>query len=402
MKRLKLRLACFSAAVALTALSVLAVRAFGEQPPPRPTDGKEVDWSGWKFRWSVRDREGLVLHDLRFQGRQVMRYAGLQEIFVPYHPGQPRPEDALDGMGRNLQELKPGTDCIPGTVCAMFNRDGQPDGRKVVAMHEEGTGLAYLGEGGRATGKMLVLWCASKLGDYTYFIRWRFKGDGSFMPQVGLTGKLSHTRPEPVQGRGAMVHNRGPVRVFAPSHVHNFYYRLDFDIDGPENDAVEEFNHKQDVPGQSLASHDMWTPLPRETGRSLAPESFRSWRVVDHESRNRHLMPRSYELVPGGNGVFRGAASEAITQADFWVQRYRPSEFPLSSTDGRTVKQGMPRYFNDEEVAGQDVVVWYAMHVHHLPRTENWPQMPVEWAGFEVIPRDFLDGSPIEAVKEPQ
>jgi primary-amine oxidase len=53
-------------------------------------------------------------------------------------------------------------------------------------------------------------------------------------------------------------------------------------------------------------------------------------------------------------------------------------------------------------VEKQDVVVWYAMHVHHLPRTENWPQMPVEWAGFEIVPRDFLDRAPINAVKEPQ
>lgn len=391
-------------AALLCGFSALAVSAFGEAPPPQLADGKQVDWNGWKFRWAIRDREGLVLNDLSFRGRKVMKYAGLQEIFVPYHPGQPRPEDALDGMGKdqNLQTLLEGKDCIPGTVCAMFNRDGKPDGRKVVAMHEEVTGLSYIGESGRAYGKMLVLWCASKLGDYTYFIRWRFKPDGSFMPQIGLTGKLSHTRRDPVEKRGAMVYNRGASRVFAPSHVHNFYYRLDFDIDGPENDLVEEFNHKQDVPNDSYESHDTWTPLKRECARSLDPLAFRSWRVVDYNSRNAHGMPRSYELLPGGNGIFRGASSELITQADFWVQKYRHPEFPLSSTDARTVKQGMPRYLNDESVEGQDLVVWYAMHVHHLPRTENWPQMPVEWAHFDVVPRDFLDVTPIDAVKEPQ
>lgn len=390
------------AAALIGGCSTLAVHALGEQPPPRPTDGREVEWGGWKFRWAVRDREGLVLNDLSFRGRKVMKYAGLQEIFVPYHPGQPRPEDALDGMGKNLQELLQGKDCIPGTICSMFDRDGKPDGKKVVAMHEEVTGLSYLGEGGRAYGKMLVLWCASKLGDYTYFIRWRLRDDGSFSPQVGLTGKLSHTRTDPVPSRGAQVVNRGATRVFAPSHVHNFYYRLDFDIDGPENDLVEEFNHQQDVPNRSFESHDTWTPLKRECARSLDPLAFRTWRVVDYNSRTRNGFARSYELIPGGNGTFRGAASELITQADLWVQKYRPQEFPLSSTDGRTVKLGMPRYLNDESVEGQDVVLWYALHVHHLPRTENWPQMPVEWAGFDMVPRDFLDTSPINAVKEPQ
>lgn len=383
------------------ALSMLAARAFQEQPAPAAVDGKEVTWNGWKFHWKVRYREGLVLTDVYYGGRKVLKYAGLNEIFVPYHPGQPRPEDALDGIGKNLQELLPGKDCLPGTTCAMFDINGKTEGKRMVAMHEESTGLSYMGDSGRAYGKMLVLWCASKLGDYVYFIRWRFRDDGMMMPQVGLTGKLNHTQATNVANRGSLVYNRQGAQVFGPSHVHNFYYRLDFDIDGPEGNVVEEFNHKQDIPNVSFDSQDTWTPLRRECARSLDPLAFRSWRVVNYGSKNRHGFARSYELVPGGNGIFRGAASEMISQADFWVQRYRPNEFPLSATDDRSVKEALPRYVNDEPLDGQDVVVWYAMHVHHLPRTENWPEMPVEWAGFDLLPRDFLDVTPIDAKKEP-
>jgi hypothetical protein len=56
----------------------------------------------------------------------------------------------------------------------------------------------------------------------------------------------------------------------------------------------------------------------------------------------------------------------------------------------------LPSYLNDESVAGQDVLVWYVVHVHHLPRTEDWPGMPVEWVGFTLKPRDFLDASPVQ------
>lgn len=389
-------------ALALVAgLSMLAAHAVAEQPPPAPADGKEVTWQGWKFRWNVRYREGLVLTDVSYGGRKVLKYAGLNEIFVPYHPGQPRPEDALDGIGKNLQELIPGKDCIPGTTCAMFDVNGRTTGKPMVAMHEESTGPIYMGDAGRDYGKMLVLWCASKLGDYVYFIQWRFRSDGMLMPQVGLTGKLNHTQENAVENRGSQVYNLNGARVFGPSHVHNFYYRLDFDIDGPQNDVVEEFNHRQDVPNSSYQSQDTWTPLRRECARSLDSLAFRTWRVVDYGSRNRHGRPRSYELMPGGNGIFRGASSEAIAQADFWVQRYRPTEFPLSSGDARSVKEGLPRYINDEGLDGQDVVVWYAMHVHHLPRTEDWPEMPVEWMGFRLQPRDFLDVTPVDAKKEP-
>lgn len=384
----------------LAAVAAVSARAFDEEPPPGPAVGREVKWEGWSFRWAVRKREGLVLSDVWFRGRKVLKHAALAEIFVPYHPGQPRPEDSLDGMGANLMDLLPGRDCIPGTTCAMFSASGSPDGRKVVAIHEESTGLAYLGEEGRAYGKMLVLWCASQLGDYVYFIRWQFKDDGSFMPRVGLTGKLNHVRRnEVVPRRGSVVAKSPEEQVFAPSHVHNFYYRLDFDVDGPENDRVEELNARQDVPGRSQEWQHEWTALRFEGARPLDAGSFRSWRVVDRESRNSVGLPRSYHLLPGGNGVFRGAAAEPFAQADFWVARYRSGEFPLSSTDPRPVKDALPRYFNGESADGTDLVVWYAMHVHHVPRTEDWPQMPVEWAGFDAIPRDFLDTAPLTARK---
>ena len=373
-----------------------SARALLEEPPPGPTDGTQVNWEGWTFRWDVRQREGLVLTDISFRGRKVMKYAGLAEIFVPYHPGQPRPEDALDGMGKNMQELLPSKDCIPGTTCAMFDAEGKTGGKRVVAMHEESTGLAYMGESGRAYGKMLVLWCSSRLGGYTYLIRWRFRDDGMLMPEVGLTGKLEHSRIADASPQGSIVdREEGGGTRFAPSHVHNFYYRLDFDIDGPANDLVEEFTHRQVRPEQSLDSEDTWTPLLRETSRALDGTAFRRWRVADRISTNALGHRRSYELAPGGNGVFRGASSEAFAQADLWAVRARQREFPLSAADGRTVKQALPTYVNGETLDGQDVAVWYAMHVHHQPRTEDWPAMPVEWAGFTLMPRDFLDRSPL-------
>ncbi len=52
--------------------------------------------------------------------------------------------------------------------------------------------------------------------------------------------------------------------VFAPSHVHNFYFRIDFDIDGTEN-CFEEFSYtvRQDDSLQAAAS---WETVPRELG----------------------------------------------------------------------------------------------------------------------------------------
>jgi primary-amine oxidase len=356
-------------------------------------DPRLVEWEGWKFRWSIHPRAGLVLNDVSFRGRKVLKYAGLAEIFVPYNRGQPRPEDFGGGIGNRLQELFPGKDCSPNSVgCQAFNREGKADGKRVVMMHEESTGLSYIGNNGRAYGKMLTLWCAYDLGGYFYLSQWRFRDDGCLMPYVGLTGPLQHTSVggEP-SAYGSVVGKTGKGdTVFAPSHVHNIYFCLDFDIDGEKN-VVEEFNYQLDKPGSPSATHS-WTPILKETSRSASSEGFRSWRVVNRESKNALGLPRSYEIIPGGNGIFRGSESEKYAQAELWVTRYHENEYP---NEKRSLRAALPSYLNDESVDGEDIVVWYVVHVHHLPRTEDHPGMPVEWVGFTLKPRDFLDASPV-------
>jgi primary-amine oxidase len=355
-----------------------------------------VEWEGWAFNWSIQPRAGLVLTDVHFRGRKVLKYAGLAEIFVPYIRGQPRPEDFGGGIGNKMEEVLPGKDCIPGSLrCQSFNAQGKEEGKRMVMLHEEATGLSYTGPQGRAYGKKLVLWNIYNLGGYHYINRWTFRDDGCLMPEIGMTGSLNHVGREDASPVGSVVGQAGKEKVFAPSHVHNIYWCLDFDIDGAENNLVEEFNYEQDKPGSESGTH-RWTPIVKESARPGSAESFRSWRVVNYKSMNAIGLPRSYELIPGGNGIFRGSQAERFAQAELWVTRYHANEYP---EEQRPLRTALPSYLNDESVEGQDVVVWYALHMHHIPRTEDWPAMPVEWVGFTLKPRDFLDRSPVQPVK---
>jgi primary-amine oxidase len=307
---------------------------------------------------------------------------------VPYNKGQPRPQDFGGGIGSRLIELFPGKDCVPGALtCMAWNAQGKEEGKRVVMMHEEGTGLNYVGNLGRSHGKGLILWCAYNLSGYHYLSRWHFRDDGILIPEIGLTGPLQHVGKGDPSPFGSLV---GKDKTFAPSHVHNIYYCLDFDIDGPLN-TVEEFNFVPDGSG-SLSGKHSWTPLKKETGRPWNADTFRSWRILNPTSRNALGLPRSYELIPGGNGIYRGGASEKFAQAELWVTKFHPKEHP---TDTRPLSTILPSYLDDENIEGENVVVWYALHIHHLPRTEDWPGMPVEWASFTLKPRDFLDSSPV-------
>jgi primary-amine oxidase len=347
--------------------------------------GFPVKWQKWAFSWQIRPREGVVLREVTFDGRPVLKYAGVAEVFVPYHAGEPRPMDQRDHpFGKNMIPLEPGADCLPGGQCEAFDKDGKRTARRAsVMIHEDAPAIVHLGRTQRTRAKMLTLWSAYALGDYTYIFQWRFGEDGSIMPRVGLTGRLAHFGGEEDEGSEVGANER------ALGHVHNFFYCLDFDVDGPKN-TVEEFDYS--AAGERAEKGKVqWTAVTKEGARELSPRSFRTWRVVNRESKNRLGLPRSYELVPGGTGIYRGARDEPFAQGDLWVTRYKPDEVPGT----KLLADGLPGYANGEDVAGQDVVLWYMMSVHHLPRTEEWPAMSVEWVGFKLMPRDFLDGGAV-------
>jgi primary-amine oxidase len=364
---------------------VFATASFaGDESPTE--GGYPVKWEGWTFNWKILPRQGVTINTVTFQGKSVLKYAGIAEVFVPYHKGEPRPYDQeFHPFGENMYLLQPGADCLPGGDCRAFGADGKRAlTRAAVMMHEEASSLIYLGSEGKGRAKMLTLWSAYALGGYTYIVQWRFREDGCIMPQVGFTGQLAHFGGDKTNGVLVEKDRR------ALSHVHNLFFCLDFDVDGAKN-TVEEFEYKvADKDGRTATGS--WTPLEKECGRSLKPEAFRSWRVVNYASKNKLDAPRSYELIPGGTGIYRGAKDEKFAHNDLWVTKFKADEVPGK----KLLSENLPAAVNDENVKDEDVVLWYMLSVHHQPKAEDWSAMPVDWYGFKIAPRDFLDWSPVK------
>ncbi len=376
------------------------------QPPPDPKAGQLIEWEGWSFRWQFRDIEGLMLTDVYFRGRKVLKAINLAEIYVPYATGQPRPEDfALGGFRANPMPLEIGRDCAGvGTQCRAFSRDGSlaTGPTADVMMHEEPLGFLYAGNQGRAPGKMLVLWCMAHFAGtedgYTYVIRWKFRNDGSLCPEVGATGGLQHLNTGAGTDAGIVVGRDAKQQpVFAPSHVHNFYFRIDFDIDGEEGNVAEEFTYEIE-PDDPMYARAVWRPFELERSRVRQEDVFRSWRVKNPMSLNTLGHPRSYHLQPGGQGAWKDAAHPVLVD-DFFITKYSATEFPYSSADNRRTLAALSSYLNDEPVVGVDLVAWYRLSFVHHPRTEDYPAQPIVWNSFELMPRDFLDASPLEVSK---
>jgi primary-amine oxidase len=80
--------------------------------------GNHVDWEKWSFRVGFNYREGLTLHDIRYDGRSLFYRLSLAEMFVPYgDPRAPYPRKAAfdlgnDGAGLNANNLSLGCDCL--------------------------------------------------------------------------------------------------------------------------------------------------------------------------------------------------------------------------------------------------------------------------------------------------
>lgn len=81
-------------------------------------DGHLVTWQKWRFRLGFNWREGMILHDVCYDGRELFHRLSLSEMFVPY--GDPRTPysrksvfDVGDiGAGVAANNLALGCDCL--------------------------------------------------------------------------------------------------------------------------------------------------------------------------------------------------------------------------------------------------------------------------------------------------
>ncbi len=48
----------------------------------------------------------------------------------------------------------------------------------------------------------------------------------------------------------------------------------------------------------------------------------------------------------------------------------------------------------DRSIADTDIVLWHVFGIHHIPRPEDWPVMPVDTVSFSLKPWGFFDRNP--------
>lgn len=352
--------------------------------------------SVWAFCWEHRYREGIAVRNVYFtppggQMRKVLYEGNISQIHVPYDDNGTRYHDVTDyGIGGSRLEELIQDDCPDGSLLSHQSK-------AVVCKRVNRRGHVYKSGSDGLQGHALAIFSVSKVGSYSYVPVWQFFDDGTINPMMGATGKL--------QRRGVSNAYGWPIRsnaISGISHIHNYYWRLDFELgEDRTNDIVEEIDLLPSNNG--LERTVSVTRLITETARSIDPEKMRSWRIRDGELTNSHEQPISYELLPlkvGHRDV--GPADEPWTHNDLYVTQVKACErFVSHNTISANCPEDIAGFVDGESLDDADVVLWFGVSFHHIPRDEDEVFMHTHWDGFQIVPRDWTSQNPFISTQTP-
>ncbi|MBY0506830.1 MAG: hypothetical protein K2X03_23120 [Bryobacteraceae bacterium] len=399
-------------------------------------DKGEVSWQNWRFRFRIDQRLGVVLNLVRYtdgaRQRSVMYEGSISELFVPYM-------DPANGWnnrvfidagefyadGGLLQPLKAGLDC-PATAtyfdALMAGERGTPKvGTQRACLFERASSDPAWrhGQGPEVYGRPsreLVLRSAAVIGNYDYIMDWRFLQDGTIDVAVGATGVIEtkSVAEKTVAAHGDTHAEPEYGKLVAPgtlgvNHDHFFSYRLDLDVDGARNSFMAERLVQKLLPNDPMRK-SIWVVEPsmakteQEAILDIKLDRPAMWMFVNPNVKGPLGYPTGYEIMAGATATSLLSPDDppqklgAFSAHQFWVtpydtnQRYASGVYPTASqgNDGLAdwTKANRP-------ISNTDIVGWYTLGFHHVPRAEDWPVMPTMWHSFQIRPFHFFGKNPV-------
>ena len=409
----------------------------------------EVSWQNWKFRFRLDPRVGPVVNLVTYMDegkpRSVLYEGALSEMYVPYQD----PEETwnshvfLDageyfvntGSGGIIKPLQAGIDCptyatfFSGTF---FHENGTPYIRPQLAcMFERVSGdpaWRHWDEdtyaiSGRPT-RELVFRTVATVGNYDYLFDWRFEQDASITVGVGATGILEVKAVKDQRADGKLSASMAGTdtdgrevqfgQLVAPGtsavdHDHYFSYRLDLDVDGTKNslmvDKLVPFKLPETSPGRKW----IWAMKPEMVATEgdakfdVSLDHPAMFRFANEGVKNSLGQNTSFEIMPGETGISLLPSSEwpqkraGFSEHSLWVTPYDPTERYVSGVYvmGSKGNDSLTEWVKQNRgIMNTDIVAWYTVGFHHVPRPEDWPQMPIMWHTFSLRPFGFLNKNP--------
>jgi primary-amine oxidase len=398
-------------------------------------NGNVVSWQKWNFHFRIDPKMGVVVTNVTYNDagkpRSILYEGSLAEIFVPYQdPGETWYHVNFIDMGEGnvwgsvASVLEPGADCPDNAVyfdSVVATSHGIPQrwSRTACLFEREAGDFAWRHAAGGVQVESrrrrdLVLRMIMTFGNYDYAVDWTFLQNGNIKIGVGATGSVevkavrSRTAAEDQDGRDRRYGHFVAENTVGVNHDHYFCFRLDLDIDGTGNSFVKEELKTEHLdagnPRKSVWVAETKVAKVEEEGQlRMMMEHPALWRVINPNVKGPLGYPVGYEIAPGHNAVSLMADDDwpqkraGFINHNLWVTPYREDErypagdYPTQSHGG----DGLPAWTRaNRPIENTDIVVWYTLGFHHVPRPEDWPVMPVAWHEFELRPFDFFARNP--------
>lgn len=422
----------------------------GEPGSGITVNGSQISWDIWQMRVRTDKRPGVVLSDINVRDgdrwRSVLYQAHLSEVFVPYMDPtsgwywRTYMDSGEYGFGLFLSPLTRGVDCpsyatflpalihddngnpleIPDALCVFERNIGDPAWRHF-EVFAQGPDTFVPAEGRPETE--LVVRSASEVGNYDYLIDYRFKQNGEIYLKIGATGLdavkgvNSTSMADATAAKDTRYGRLIAPNLVAPYHDHYFNFRLDFDIDGPDNTMMVQNIVAGDVPADSPRK-SFWTVRSDR----VDSEKAGTFQISAFKPKYFHIMNTNADGYLGHKpGYMIHHGSIAYGPFDFdgdppmvrnryiensvWTTAYDPEERYAGgklafASDG---SDGLHAWIeDDEDLTNTDLVTWFTAGFHHIPRMEDWPVMSTEWKTVHIMPMNFFPMNPAITIRTPK
>lgn len=389
-------------------------------------DGNFIEWQKWRFHVRFERRAGPVISLATYDGRSVLYQGSMAEIFVPYQDPDSNwyyrtyMDEGEFGFGLMASPLTPGLD-VPANAVLLdaLVAAALPDPSvpvvplplpRVVGVFERLTGdpawRHYESFRGRYEGRAaveLVVRSISQVGNYDYLVDWVFTQNGTVRTEVGLTGidAPKAVPPNVVSERGNRFNAPIAPRLVAPYHSHHFSFRLDVDVDGPDNSFVLGRLKTVPAPGPRRSVWSLDEEVLSSEAQGALDDEHAVWKVINPNRRNALGQPTGY-VVESHDYVEPLLAKADYERAAFighplWVTAHHPDErYAAGDTPNQNPgSPGLPRFLADRQgLVNRDIVLWVTIGHHHVTQAEDWPVMSMKKMHFELKPANFFDRNP--------
>ncbi|KAH8898240.1 copper amine oxidase [Thozetella sp. PMI_491] len=395
-----------------------------EGPSFSVSDANLIQWQKWRFRVTFNPREGAVLHDVRYDGRDILYRLSMSDMTVPY--ADPRPpfhrKQAFDfgdgGLGHAVNNLTLGCDCL-GVIKYFDGVLTEANGnavvtKNVICLHEQDNGINWKHTNWR-TGRAvvtrrreLVVQFIITLANYEYIFAFKLDQAAGITVEARATGIVSVVNID--EGKTASWGNVVSPGALAQNHQHIFCLRIDPAIDGHTNNTlVQEESLPVRLDKRTNPNGNYYevrqTPITTSVGLDIAPANNRVFKVQNLSQKNpisgkpvgyKISTPPTQLLLADPNSI--QARRALFAQHHLWVTKYKDDELYAG---GRYTLQSRQEVggladaaARNDDVLDEDIVVWSVFGLTHNPRVEDWPVMPVEMLQVHITPSDFFTGNP--------